>query len=162
MPPPNAADGYALALEEARRTLDEQERAVAELRSRAATLISAATIATSFLGAPFIHDGHLGPASAVALGAFVLLSFATIALLLQRWEFEFSLGARTILTSYVEPIAVRPVEPARIHRDLAIHMDASSNANRHRIVSMTTIFHIGCVLLTTEILAWVVAIVLDA
>jgi hypothetical protein len=43
-------DGYALAYDEAKRALDEQERVVAELRSRAGTLIAAAAITTSFLG----------------------------------------------------------------------------------------------------------------
>lgn len=45
-----APEGYALAYEEAKRALEEQERVVAELRSRAGVLIGAAAITTSFFG----------------------------------------------------------------------------------------------------------------
>ncbi len=38
------AEGYALAYEEAKRALEEQERVVTELRSRAGVLIGAAAI----------------------------------------------------------------------------------------------------------------------
>jgi hypothetical protein len=41
---------YQLAYDEAKRALDEQERAVFELRSRAGQLIAGAAIATSFFG----------------------------------------------------------------------------------------------------------------
>jgi hypothetical protein len=157
-----AADGYVLALEEARRALDEQERAVAELRARAGTLISAATIATSFLGAPLVAGDHLGPASAVAVGAFVLQSLATLTLLWSRWEFEFALNPALIIARYVEPIAGKPAPLLRLRRELALHMDAGAELNRTSIARMTTIFRTSCVLLTTEIVAWVVAILFGA
>jgi len=105
-----SADGYVLALEEARRALDEQERAVAELRARAGTLVSAATIATSFLGAPFVADRRLGVASAVAICAFVLLSVATLTLLWSRW------GVRVHAASCAHRRSVRPADRGRARR----------------------------------------------
>jgi hypothetical protein len=35
-------------------------------------------------------------------------------------------------------------------------MDASADQNRARITQMTALFHISCLLLTIEIMAWVV------
>jgi hypothetical protein len=156
--PSSDADTYTLVLEEARRTLDEQERTVAELRARAGTLISAATIATSFLGAPFVMSGHLGPAASVAIAAFVLLSFATLATLWPRWQFEFVLSAAQLIDVYVESIVEPPATSVRLRRELALHMDRSAQLNRARISRLTTIFRVACALLTTEILAWVAAI----
>jgi hypothetical protein len=126
-------DGYALALEEARRALDEQDRAVAELRARAGTVISAATIATSFLGAPFVTAEDLGPATWIAIMAFVFLSFATLALLWPRWQLEFGLRAASIIDSYVEPLVGKPATSPRLRRNLALHMDQSAELNRARI-----------------------------
>jgi hypothetical protein len=55
-------DAYRLAYEEARRALDEQERAVVELRSRAGQLIAAAAITTSFFGGQALrHHVHALP-----------------------------------------------------------------------------------------------------
>jgi hypothetical protein len=156
-----AVHGYALALEEARRALNEQERMVTELRARAGTLISAATIATSFLGAPFIAARHLGPASSAAAGAFVLLTFATLVLLWPRWQFEFSLRAEDIIGRFVEPILHEPTPPPRLERELALHMDTSCKMNRARLNTMTMVFRRACLLLTIEIVAWVVAIVFN-
>lgn len=158
MPVSPPIDGYALALEEARRALDEQERAVAELRSRAGTLISAATIATSFLGAPFVADRQLAAAGTIAIAAFVLLSLATLVLLSPRWAFEFSLAPEFVIATFAEPIASKAPPPSRLRREMAMHMGASSALNRNRISRMGAIFQIACVLLTTEIVAWVVAI----
>jgi hypothetical protein len=50
---------FRLAYEEGKRGLDDQERAVAELRSRAGTLIAAAAITTSFFGSQALrHHVH--------------------------------------------------------------------------------------------------------
>lgn len=59
-----AADpaSYELAYEEAKRALEEQERAVSELRSRAGQLIAAAAITTSFFGGRAIGSTSTRPA----------------------------------------------------------------------------------------------------
>jgi hypothetical protein len=51
---------YLLAFDEAKRALDEQERAVFELRSRAGQLIAGAAITTSFFGGQAVRH-HLHP-----------------------------------------------------------------------------------------------------
>jgi hypothetical protein len=74
--------GYALAYDEAKRALDEQERVVAELRSRAGTLIAAAAITTSFLGGRILSSHHLHPLAWAAIGCF---AFVGITLLVLLW-----------------------------------------------------------------------------
>jgi hypothetical protein len=67
----DAAATYALALNEAGRALDGQERSVNELRSRAGVLIAAAAITTSCFGARAVtHD--LSVAAWFAVVAFAL------------------------------------------------------------------------------------------
>jgi len=51
-------DGYALAYREARMGLEDQERAVVELRARAGALIAAAAITTSFFGGQTLVKQH--------------------------------------------------------------------------------------------------------
>jgi hypothetical protein len=65
----NEAKSYELAFEEAGRALDAQERAVNELRSRAAVLIAAAAITTSFFGSRAITGDGLSVWLWVAVNA---------------------------------------------------------------------------------------------
>src|SRR5215207_6678216 len=78
------ADGYAIALEEARRALEEQERAVAQLSTRAGLLISAAAVVTSLLGGPVLARGALDLAAWIATAAFMGLAAAALSILRPR------------------------------------------------------------------------------
>ena len=160
MPAPTAdadtADGYALALEEARRALDEQERAVAQLSARAGTLLSAAAIATSFLGGTALSHDQVSVLSWVAIAAFVGLCVATVSILVPRRDWEFSIRPALVIRAFVEPVAAGPV--TQLRRELALHMDAGLQRNAPQLTWMMTTFHIASVLLTLEILAWVAAI----
>jgi hypothetical protein len=82
---------YQLAYEEARRALDEQERTVSELRSRAAQLIAGAAITTSFFGGQALHH-RLNVAGWIAIGSFVLLSLSVLVILWPRHDWEFNLN----------------------------------------------------------------------
>jgi hypothetical protein len=154
-----AADGYVLALEEARRALDEQERAVAQLSTRAGLLISAAAIVTSFLGGPVVARNALDLAAWIAIGAFVGLAVATVAVLRPRRDVEVALHPGLLIGNYVE---VRPGEPRAAHllrRELALHLGGSVTRNEEALELMMTTFNIGSVLLAIEIFAWVASIV---
>ena len=58
--------GYELAYAEAQRWLEDQERTVVELRSRAGTLMAAATITTSFFGGQSLIRHDIGASGWVA------------------------------------------------------------------------------------------------
>jgi len=94
-----AADpaGYALAYDEAKRALDEQERVVAELRSRAGTLIAAAAITTSFLGGRILSSHHLHPLAWAAIGCFAFVGITLLALLWPWRDWRFTVNAQSFI-----------------------------------------------------------------
>lgn len=152
--------GYALALEEGRRTLDEQERAVAEIRSRAGTLLSAAAIATSFLGSPLLTHGP-NVATWIAIGAFVGLTIATLRVLWPRHAWEFAIQPSKLISVYLER-DLKALSMPLIQREVALHMDASVSRNQSELDLLIGAFRIAAVLLAIEIVACVVSIVFAA
>jgi hypothetical protein len=121
--------GYLLAYEEARRALDEQERAVSELRSRAAQLIAGAAITTSFFGSQALQHS-LDAVGWIAIASFVLLSISVMSILWPRRDWEFNLSPTQFISEYLEPAEGGPVSLQEIHRDLALHMGNSAHQNR--------------------------------
>jgi hypothetical protein len=94
---------YALAYDEARRALEAQERVVAELRSRAGTLIAAAAIATSVLGGRILSGRDVHPLAWIAIGCFVMLG-VTLLILLWPWrDWRFTVNAQSFIQTYLEP-----------------------------------------------------------
>jgi hypothetical protein len=154
---PSSADAYLLAYEEAKRALDEQERAVVELRSRAGQLIAGAAITTSFFGGQALH-GHVHTLSWVAIGCFIALSLAVLVILWPRRDWQFALSPAHFIRTYVEPTDDEPVDLPGIHRDLALHMGNSAAQNRGQFRWLTAAFRIGAILLVAEVIAWVIAL----
>src|SRR5204863_3298263 len=95
--------GYLLAFEEARRALEDQERAVEELRSRSGTLIAAAAITTSFFGGQTLHGQHLHTFAWIAVAAFVGAGLGSLCILWPRRDWEFSLDPASFIATYLEP-----------------------------------------------------------
>jgi len=150
--------GYALAYREARRGLEDQERSVVELRARAGSLFAAAAIATSFFGAQTLARHDLDAAGWVAVGCFVLLSFAVLVMLWPRRDWSFSLEPEEFIATYLEPADGEGLEPHLIERDLALHIGSSTEFNREQLNTLVTIFRFGALLLVVEVLAWVLAL----
>lgn len=149
---------YLLAFEEAKRALDEQERAVFELRSRAGQLIAGAAIATSFFGGQALHH-QLHAMGWVAVACFVALSVAVLAILWPRRDWEFNLSPAQFINIYVEPVDAEPLDLPSIHRDLALHMGNSAASNRRQLRWLTGAFRVGAVLLVAEVVAWVIVLI---
>ena len=148
---------YQLAYEEARRALDEQQRAVFELRSRAGQLIAGAAIATSFFGGQALH-GHIHPVGWIAIACFVALSLAVLVILWPRRDWEFNLSPAEFIRIYVEPAGDQPMSLPSIHRDLALHMGNSAQQNRRQLRWLTSAFRVGALLLVAEVVAWVIVL----
>jgi hypothetical protein len=152
-------EGYAIALEEARRALDEQARAVAHLSTRAGLMISAAALVTSLLGGPVLARGALDVAAWIAIAAFAGVAAAVLAILSPRREWEFALHPALLIGDHVERTS--PAS-APLQRDLALTMGASITRNGRTLDRMMTTFNIGSVFLAIETLAWVVSIATGA
>lgn len=148
---------YELAYNEARRALDEQESAVTELRNRSGQLIAAAALTTSFFGGEAI--GHFDAMAWVAVGFFVTLSFAVLAVLWPRHDWEFNLSPAQLIATYIEPVDGDPLPLPAIHRDLALHMGNSASRNRKQLRSLTGAFRLGSGLLVAEVVAWVIVLI---
>lgn len=150
---------YALAYQEAKRALEEQEGTVSETRSRAGQLIAAAAITTSFFGGQAITAHHVHTAAWFAIGCFIALSISVLVILWPRHDWEFALSPAKLIATYIEPAEDPPVNLATIHRDLALHMGNSIERNRRQLRWVFSAFRIGALLLAGEVLAWVIALV---
>jgi len=156
-----APEGYALAYEEAKRALEEQERVVAELRSRAGVLIGAAAITTSFFGGRMLGR-HVHALSWIAIACFALLG-VTVLIVLWPWrDWRFTINAQAFIQTYLEPPDGEPLELSVIHRDLALHMSASWDANRRQLRWLLRAFRLTAVLLIGEVVFWIIALISEA
>ncbi len=151
-----AGAGYELAFEEGVRGLARQEGQLDGLRARAGILLSAAVIATSFLGTRAL-EGHVPSGwTWVAIGCFVALAVAALALLWPRRDWSFSASPGRIIGLYLE--RDDPWELPALHRELALHLDAAYEANRSHLDDLIWAFRTACLFLVLEVLAWVVNI----
>jgi hypothetical protein len=153
------AGPYELAYAEAARALVEQQGVIDNFRTRAGMLVSGAAIATSFLGGTALTHGTNAWAW-TAIGLFVLVTVEVGAVLWPRDDWEYAVSARHLIADYVE--TTEPVPLPLIHRDLALHMDASRLKNRGSLRRIVQHFRVAAILLMMEVLAWVGAIVSQA
>jgi hypothetical protein len=151
-------EAFRLAYEEAKRSLDDQEQAVVELRSRAGTLIAAAAITTSFVGSQALRH-HVHIMSWVAIGCFVALGASVLAILWPRRDWEFALSPERFISTYLEPTEGEPLSLPLIHRDLALHMGRSASLNRGQLRWLMVAFRAGALLLMAEVIAWVIVLI---
>jgi hypothetical protein len=81
---------YKLAYDEAVRALSQQQTVLDNFRTRAGILLSAAAIATSFLGGQALRQGSMSAWSWLAVLGFVGLSASTLLILWPRRDWEFA------------------------------------------------------------------------
>ncbi len=144
---------YRIAYDEAVRALSQQESIVDSLRTRAGLLLSAAAITTSFLGAQALGDGGTSVVTWLALASFVGLAIAALATLWPH-RLEFTANPANVIESYIE--TSEPLSVAEIHRDLSLHMHSSYDANLAHLQRLASRFRLAGVLLTAEVILWIV------
>jgi hypothetical protein len=150
---------YEVVYAEAIRALDLQRAAFDALRARVGFLLSAATIATSFLGGLALQDSG-SVSNWVAVVLFVAFGAVSLRLLWPRAEGAdgFTATPSIIIGEYLEREGdAQPASPKELYRDLALFAEETHNRNRDaHLVPLTNFFRIAIVLLTAEIVAWVV------
>lgn len=146
---------YELAFREGIRVLCDQSVVRESLRTGAGLLLSAAAIATSLLGGAALEDGP-SPLSWTAIGAFVLLGLGIVLMLWpDRDDVQFARPG-ALVQSYADPGSI---DLWVVHRDLALHLDFSCQANRDYLDRLIITFR-GCsALLLIEIILWVVDLI---
>lgn len=153
----DGADVYELAYEEAVRALTEQQANLQSMRTNAGILLSAAAIATSFLGGAALRAGDFTKLSWIAVTFFAALAAAIFGILWPRKDWEFVAGPRRLIGTYVETDAPLPLP--RVHRDLALHMEDSYDANAWRLRWMVRLLRTAIVLLAAETVLWIADLV---
>jgi hypothetical protein len=153
-PPGAPHEGYELAFSEGVRGLARQEAQLDGIRSRAGILLSAAAIATSFLGERALADDGPLVWTWIAIACFAGLAGGALIILWPSREWAFSASPGNIVGFYLES------EPAwsvsAIHRELALHMDRAYEENRKRLDDLIRAFRAASALLVLEVVAWVV------
>ncbi|HEX4344109.1 MAG TPA: hypothetical protein VHZ31_00965 [Solirubrobacteraceae bacterium] len=145
-----AAELEELAYQAALNALASQERALTELRQRAGTVLAAAPISGSFLGAQALtrHGLHvLAVLALIALAASVLLS---LLVLLPRKQMVFSIDAPTLYTE----LFAHADDPLEVHRRLAYWLQSFHVSNESRIDALVHRFELAVVALALEIVLW--------
>ncbi len=156
VPDADVPAAYRLAYEEAVRALSHQEAVLDNFRTRAGILLSAAAIATPFLGGEAVRDGEFAVSSWLAVAFFGGVAAATLVILWPWKDWEFVAGPRRLIATYVETDDPLPLH--RIHRDLALHMEDSFDENEQRLERLLFAFRAASLLLAAEVVAWIVDI----
>ena len=154
-----AETGYEIAFEASKDALKRQETSLDDVRTRAATILSGASIATAFLGAQALKrprerpDLWLDGWEWCAVGCFVLLAVVISAILWPRKGWVWSLGAQRLIGGYVEGTDKYTVP--QIQRDLALHLERHFNTNQRKIGVLLFLFRLACLLLALQVVAWI-------
>lgn len=161
----------ALAYQEAVRRITEQRSRLDSVRTRAATLLSAASIVTSFLGAEALKDPTSKPgvgsaadrtlqcAELIAIGAFVGVCIVCLWILLPKrkgWTFGFK--PAKLIKDYVD----RPASSddtsdlKQVQRNLALWLGKYHDQNEPALELRFTLLQVGALLIGIEVVAWIV------
>ncbi len=87
---------------------------------------------------------------------FLALSAVTLLILWPWDEWKFAVGIRELIQDYIE--SDEPLPITTIHRDLALHMEDSYFENEGGLKRLIWSFRIASVLLSAEVLAWIIDI----
>jgi hypothetical protein len=145
----------AFVYQEALRGLLQQQAAVQSLHARAATLIFAASFASSLLGARALEDG-VGVWDWIALGLLVAIGSLAVFLLWPYYNLTFRFDPEDLIARYVDVDDPKPM--AAIHRELALQIKADWHSNGRIVRRLREALQIALVLLLLGILAWLASI----
>src|SRR5262245_30944512 len=145
----------ALIYQEAVRGLLQQQAAVESLHARAATLIFAASFASSLLGSNALGDG-VDAWDWVALGLLLCIGVLAVFALWPYYSFTFRFDPEDLLRDYVD--TDRPASMADMHRDLALRAERDRRANGPLVRRIRIALEVALVLLVLEMLAWLFSI----
>jgi hypothetical protein len=142
-----------LSFELTTASLAEQERALAGLKTCAGTVVGAASIAGSFLGAN-VSNGSLDPWAILALVSFVLCFGCAVWVLLPHY-LVLTVGGQELLADS-DSREVRDVTEA--YRAAAGWIEPLLQVNREKVARLSGWLTLSCVLLGVEVVLWTVSL----
>lgn len=141
-----------MALDLALRAIDRQEKRLDEIRGRGGTLVAAASIAASVLGAQAARSGTLEPLGALAIVAYVACVLATLYVLLPHslvLEFRGS-----VLFELAEQVDATAEEATRT---AAAWIEEFHEENRDQLAKLSRWYSVAVVAAGIEIVLWTVS-----
>jgi hypothetical protein len=145
----------AFVYQEALRGLLQQQAAVESLHARAATLIFAASFASSLLGSQALADG-VGAWDWIALGLLVAIGCLAVLLLWPYYNLTFRFDPEDLIARYVD--VAEPMSMAAIHRELALQIKADWQRNGRIVRRLREALQVALIVLVLEIVAWLFSI----
>jgi hypothetical protein len=145
----------AFVYQEALRGLQQQQSAIQSLQTRAATLIFAASFASSLLGSQALENG-LGVWDWIALGLLFAIGALAVLLLWPYYNLTFRFDPEDLLARYVDVAAPMPM--SAIHRELALQIKSDWKQNGRIVRRLREALQLALILLLFEIVAWLASI----
>ena len=125
------------------------------MQARAATLIFAASFASSLLGGQALADG-LGAWDWIALGLLFGIGSLAVLMLWPYYNLTFRFDPEDLLARFVDVADPKPM-PA-IHRELALQIESDWQQNGRIVRRLREALQLALILLLLEIVAWFVSI----
>lgn len=138
----------------ATRALDQQAATVESVRVRAGILLSAASIATSFLAGIVVDadEPRLDTLGWIAVGCYILIVGLCLAILWPTREWKFRSNAKKLARDYIDADPAATL--SEMHRDLALHMENWAEVNAWKMRWLFYYFQAASVLLGVEVVLW--------
>jgi hypothetical protein len=155
---PDALDDdprLAFVYQEALRGLLQQQAAVESLHNRAATLVFAASFASSLLGGLALADG-LGFWDWTGIILLLAIGVLAVLLLWPYYNLSFRFDPADLLERYVD--STTPQTMSGMHRELALRIKEDWHRNGRIVRRLREVFQLALVLLVLEILVWMFSI----
>jgi hypothetical protein len=147
--------GYRLAYDEVVRALSQQAAVLEGLRARAGVLLSAASVATSFLGGTALQRGGLSPFAWAAVLAFVAHAASLLVVVWPRDEPVGAVSAARFIAEYVENPERNDAESVR---NLALYLERGYVARQAIADRLAGSLRLAALLLAGEVALWVLSI----
>src|SRR5262245_40197338 len=139
--------------EEGQRALEYQYASLNEVRGRAATVLSAASVSAAFLASVALDDKEkFGRAAWAGTGSFVLVCVFTVWALWPVGDWRFHRIPERLFSGYID----RNADMNTMYRELAKHLGKNFAHNERKLDLLYRYLSAACVMLGTEIVAFLI------
>jgi len=150
---------YDLVYKEARSSWTRQDAMIDNLRSRAALLLTASTLAVTFIGGLGLLGKDSRPipgwAGPVLIAVLVLIGICTFVIL---WPYDWTLdlSPKILIEDYVE--GPEPMDPNAMYKSLSLYLEETFDENQQKLDKLLTVFQVAAILLLVQVVILAAAI----